>query len=263
MFGHLGHAIPGYYQRIEKIWLGTADTNVGLGGYNANNVHENMAVFLQQFGVASARERMYEMNYTQAVAIAEYLPGEMVIALDANQNITVDSQGTVTRWGNNGWLRIWDNATVSYVPIKDTVCDFLPFGQPTLATVGGVAAVSFDGTSAFKWDKNIQWNLSQNLPFAIEYWVYQPKGSSNAGDQLIAGWGEKGKGGTGFYLNADGTIYDHGGRKTGKLELARGTWNHLIQLYKGAGTTGGIDKGTGEYVVYLNGEVAYKGTMAF
>lgn len=263
VFGHLGHAIPGYYQRIEKIWLGTADTNVGLGGYNANNVHENMAVFLQQFGNASARERMYEMNYKQAVAIAEYLPGEMVISLDANQNITVDSQGTVTRWGNNGWLRTWDNATVSYVPIKDTVGDFLPFGQPTLTTVGGVAAVSFDGTSAFKWDKNIQWNMSRNLPFAIEYWVYQPKGSSDAGDQLIAGWGEKGKGGTGFYLNADGTIYDHGGRKTGKLELARGTWNHVVQLYKGAGPTGGIDKGTGEYVVYLNGEVAHKGTMAF
>ena len=98
VFGHLSGCVPGYNKRIEDIWLGTSDTNVGLGGYNANNVHENMAVFMQMFGYADRREDMYRTNYKQAVALGEYLPGEMVIGLDANCNLTVDSGGVVTSW---------------------------------------------------------------------------------------------------------------------------------------------------------------------
>jgi hypothetical protein len=264
VFNLLGFGVPGYFSLIEDIWLGTADTNIGLAGYNANNYHENMAVFMQAFGDPARREAMFSNNYRQAVALTDYLPGDRMVDLDANTDVETDASGHVTKWNNNAWIKAWNGTTARLYPRPGTKGSFLPYGgKPTLTTVAGVSAVSFDGTTAFKWDEKIKWNLSRNLPFSIEYWVYQAADASGSAEQLIAGWGEKDDNGTGFYLNRDGTIYDHGQKKTARLNLPKGHWNHVIQVYKGPGEEGSIDTGVGLYRVYVNGILEHETPMTF
>ncbi len=67
VFNILGKAIPGYSERIENVWLAHADDNVGLGGYNAQNWHENMAVYCHYFlRAASSRDEMAKVGFERA-----------------------------------------------------------------------------------------------------------------------------------------------------------------------------------------------------
>ena len=99
--------------------------------------------------------------------------------------------------------------------------------------------------------------------FAFQQCFCYSREQAADGPQLIAAWGEKGDNGTGFYLGADGTIYDHGSKKSGKLDLPKGQWNHVVQVYDGAGPEGSIDKGAGKYRVYVNGKVAHTASLEF
>ncbi|MDE0838669.1 MAG: hypothetical protein OSB41_06395 [Kiritimatiellae bacterium] len=262
VFNILGKAVPGYSALIEKAWLGHADDNVGLGGYNAQNWHENMAVYCHRFLYAGGRDRSHRLNYLTYMAIKEHLPGELYIDLDAKRGITTDGDGIVKRWANSGGFEHW--AFDAFEKTEGTVGEFVAHGDPKLGTINGVTCVILDGDDAFEWDLETKWALDGNRDFAVEFWAL--KQDAGAPGQVLTAWGTETDGAR-FLWGSDGAAYRHSQTQTGEwgASPALGTWQHIVQLYQGGpeSESEGVKITPQPYRVYVNGKLVQENKHQF
>ncbi|MBT7700143.1 MAG: hypothetical protein HN700_07600 [Verrucomicrobia bacterium] len=270
VFNILGKAVPGYSELIEKAWLGHADDNVGLGGYNAQNWHENMAVYCHRHIYANGRDRSHRLNYLTYMAIKEHLPGELYIDLDAKRGVTTDDAGIVKSWANSGGFERW--AFDAFEKTEGTVGEFVAHGDPKLGTINGVTCVILDGNDAFEWDLETKWALDGNRDFAVEFWALKHPstglgaGEAGAPGQVLTAWGTETDGAR-FLWGSDNAAYRHSQTLTGEwgAKPAPGKWQHIVQLYQGGpeSESEGVKITPQPYRVYVNGKLAQENKHQF
>jgi len=264
LFHETGHQIHGVFNSTDpafemsnrQVWLDHADDNASLGGYDANNEFEQMAVNSQGFMHAPARYDMYHNNRSQYLALHPHMPGDLCLELDSDYGLETDGDGVLLAWKNKGGLLDWiDDA---WRNMEGTVGKCVAIGKPKLRTVHGVPAVTFSGNEALEWEFKSKYGLHENHDFSVEFWAL--KTEAGAPGQVLAGWGDDATGAR-FFWGSDAVAYKHCGDITANWgeKPVVGEWQHIVHAFRG----GGKDNGPGPYLVYVNGKLAHEGTHRF
>lgn len=264
LFHETGHQIHGVFNSSDpdfrminrQVWLDHADDNAGLGGYNANNEYEQMAVSSQAFMHADQRYGMYHRNRNQYLALQPHMPGDLCIELDPDHGLKTDGNGVLLTWENKGGLLDWIDD--GWQNMAGSVGTFTAIGSPKAETVRGVPAVTFSGSDALEWEFKTKYGLHENHDFAVEFWAL--KNEAGAPGQVLAGWGDAARGAR-FFWGSDDVAYKHCGSITGNWAQKPGVgeWHHIVHVFRG----GGKKNGPGPYLMYVNGKLVRQGTHRF
>jgi hypothetical protein len=116
--------------------------------------------------------------------------------------------------------------------------NFMRLGSPKLATVGGAAAVKFNGTNdAYRSEKQTPSSVTGAHARSIEVWVFNPDLDST--EECMVAWGHRGTtlANMAFNFGSGGafsavTHYDQD-MSWGDESPAAGQWHHLVYTYDG------------------------------
>ena len=131
--------------------------------------------------------------------------------------------------------------------------DFVSGGSnPTVQTVNGAKAVSFNGANWLKTGTLTQADFTGNSNWSVEVWVCD---SAIGDEECMVNWGHRGgPTGTGAQVNIGTNEYYGAVTHWDAPDMgyegglpAEGVWNHVVVTYEGG--TNGIEK------VYLNGDL--------
>lgn len=169
-----------------------------------------------QSSAAAEGEAASKAQTPSAASADGAVAGELIVSLDARD----PSAGTAT-WTNQG-----------------TMGNFTRLGGPKRATVGGEAAVQFNGTSdAYRSVSNVPPALSGDHARSIEVWVYNPTLDST--EECMVAWGHRGEtlNNLAFNYGSGGgfsavTHYDED-MSWGDESPAPGQWHYLVYTYDG------------------------------
>ncbi|MHA1567545.1 MAG: CotH kinase family protein, partial [Alphaproteobacteria bacterium] len=168
------------------------------------------------------------------------IAGELLAELDASRLMDVarasgNTTASVSVWPNRGWL---GNLRAE------------PGAEPVLETLGGVAAVTFDGVRDWmRSARNVPETATGNDDWSIEVWALNPEIGAK---ETMASWTvHRGPGGKTALLNygsGEGGAIEHWGSRDMSYAggpPTTGTWHHIAVTY-----TGGV---AGSERVYVDG----------
>lgn len=239
---------PTFWGRLQASFNARADTNAWMGDYASANLGENMAVSTHYFICAKEREMLREDDPLTYHLLAEYMPGDLAIELHPAGDMELDDTNRVLSWANRGGTESRDPQGEGYVPIPELVGTFFSTGSPRLTTVQGAAAVRFDGDSALKWDRGLQYGFADNRAWSLEAWVRQDEAPKGAG--WLIGWGSEERG-VRLFWGETATAFSVCGETADwprKPEIGR--WHHIALVFAG----GGAEDTEGALSLFLNGE---------
>lgn len=228
-FGHHLHASvdslsPWFHTESRRIFAEHIDNNIGLAGYGASNLGEDMACGFHMMNRATQRDSTYNKNRPVYNLIRTFTGGDTYIDLNPRLNLKTDAKANLITWGNAGGLvdYIDKEGIYTYDFVTNTQGTFTPVGTP-IATgqSGGVKAIKLDGKNALLWNERTKLALYDNRDFSAEFWVKNTGGQDGVIAALI------GEDGQSFVWRWS----DFPGAK-------QGVWQHLAYVYEGGGATG-------------------------
>jgi len=239
---------PDFKERLERTFNLRVNNNAWMADYAAVNLHENVAVIGHAFLCAKERERLLLDDPETIHLLAEYMPGDLAIDLHPAGAMELDAEGRVLGWTNRAGVESRDPEGQGYIPIPETVGEFLGVGSPLLSTVQGAAAVRFDGRSALVWDRGLQYGFRDNRAWSLEAWVRQDDSPADGG--WIAGWGPEDRGVRLLWGASPAAMTICGETFDWPRKPEPGRWHHVAVVFEG----GGAADTAGALRLFLNGE---------
>ncbi len=241
-------ADPLFWSRLQASFNARADTNAWMGDYASANLGENMAVATHAFICAKERDALMRDDPLTYHLLADFMPGDLAVELHPAGAMELDEKDVVLSWTNRGGTEERDPRGQGYVPIPETVGVFHAAGAPVLSTIQGAAAVFFDGASALKWDRGLQFGFEGNGPWSIEAWVRHD--SEPRGEGWLVGWGTEERGVRLYWGEASKALSVCGVTADWPDKPGPGRWHHVALVFEG----GGALEGDGLLSLFLNGE---------